>query len=255
MQTGNFLLFCILRLTNSGPRAKISSRGDLSMQIQMAEKNKLFNGIAGPDLERLLTCSKSRFRTYPQGTVVYQQENQPKKLFVMLKGRAAVIKILFSGKKNILYEVADDSVFGENSFFHQGEHNVCGVEALTDLEVLEIPWDFFSCFCDEGCKLHRRLIQNMLEILSQKEWQATKKLSIVSSTSLKTRLIRWLLMEANEEGIVRLTMNREELADFLGVARPSLSRTLAQLKEEDVIELLKKEIRIKNFSKIENLYE
>ena len=225
------------------------------MQIKEAENNKLFAGIEGEDLKRLLCCSKSQYRSYRQGTIIYQQDEQPRKLFVMLKGRAAVIKILLSGKKNILYEVQEDSVFGENSFFRQDERNWCGVEAVTDVEVLEIPWDFFYCFCDEGCKLHRRLIQNMLEILSQKEWQATKKLSIVSSTSLKTRLSRWLLMEADAGGRVALTMNREELADFLGVARPSLSRTLAQLQQEGMIELGKKEIRIKNREKIEDFYE
>ncbi len=225
------------------------------MQIKEAEKNKLFAGITGEDLKRLLSCSKSQYRSYRQGTIIYRQDEQPRKLFVMLKGRAAVIKILLSGKKNILYEVREDSVFGENSFFRQEERNWCGVEAVTDVEVLEIPWEFFYCFCDEGCKLHRRLIQNMLEILSQKEWQATKKLSIVSSTSLKTRLSRWLLMEADAGGRVTLTMNREELADFLGVARPSLSRTLAQLQQEGMIELGKKEIRIKSREKIEDFYE
>lgn len=225
------------------------------MQTQLVEKNKLFTGIIGPDLERLLRCSKSQFRTYRQGTIIYQQEDQPSKLFVMLKGRAAVIKILLSGKKNILYEVKDNSVFGENSFFQRDERNWLGVEALTDVEVLEIPWNFFSCFCDEGCSLHRRLIQNMLEILSQKEWQAMKKLSIISSTSLKTRLTRWMMMEADDEGVVNLTMNREELADFLGVARPSLSRTLAQLKEKGLIELEKKKIRIKNLKMMEDFCE
>ena len=225
------------------------------MQIEKAEKNKLFAGIAGEDLKRLLSCSRSRHRLYRQGTLIYRQEEQPRKLFVMLRGRAAVIKILLSGKKNILYEVGEDSVFGENSFFRQDERNWYGVEAVTDVEVLEIPWKFFYCFCDEGCSLHRRLIQNMLEILSQKEWQTTKKLSIVSSTSLKTRLSRWLLMEADASGRVALSMNREELADFLGVARPSLSRALARLKEDGVIELHKKEIRIKNRERIEDFYE
>lgn len=225
------------------------------MQTELVEKNKLFTGITGADLERLLACSKSRCRSYRQGTVIYRREEGLGKLFVMLKGRVGVVQNLFSGKKNILYEVKEDSVFGEDSFFRQDEQNWCEVEALTDVEVLEIPWEFFYCFCDEGCKLHRRLIQNMLQILSQKEWQATRKLSIVSSTSLKTRLARWILLEADEKGIVKLTMNREALADFLGVARPSLSRALSQLKEEGMIEVDKYKIRIKNRKKIEDFYE
>ena len=78
-----------------------------------------------------------------------------------------------------------------------------------------------------------------------------KKVNIVSSLSLKERISMWLLDEAGEDDVVRMEMNREELADYLGVARPSLSRTLMKMQNEGIIEVGKKTIRILQREKIE----
>lgn len=69
-----------------------------------------------------------------------------------------------------------------------------------------------------------------------KEWLTIKKLNIVSTVSLTERIATWLLDEAEERDVVRLKLNREELADYLGVARPSLSRALMRMQKEGMIE-------------------
>ena len=79
-----------------------------------------------------------------------------------------------------------------------------------------------------------------------------RKLHIVSAASLKERISIWLLEEADADGIVRLKMKREELASFLGVARPSLSRALMRLREEGVIEVSRNHIKIIDRKKMEN---
>ena len=90
-------------------------------------------------------------------------------------------------------------------------------------------------------------------MLSIKEELAVKKINIVSAVSLKERISIWILEEADEYGIVRVEMNREDLADYLGVARPSLSRTLMQMQGEGMIEVGKKQIRILDVKKIQTL--
>ena len=65
------------------------------------------------------------------------------------------------------------------------------------------------------------------------------------------RLCIWLAGEADKSNIVRLKMKREALADFLGVARPSLSRTLMKLQAEGLIEVHRKEIKIIDRKKLE----
>ena len=50
-------------------------------------------------------------------------------------------------------------------------------------------------------------------------------------------------------------MTREELADYLGAARPSLSRTLTQMQDEGIITIDKKKIRIRSAELFEEMFE
>ena len=93
----------------------------------------------------------------------------------------------------------------------------------------------------------------MLDVLSTKEWMAIKKVNIVSAPSLKQRISIWLMDEMDSEGVVHIQMDRQELADYLGVARPSLSRALMKMQTEGLIEVHRNKIRIPDIEKIEYL--
>ena len=82
----------------------------------------------------------------------------------------------------------------------------------------------------------------------------TKKLHLLSSTSLKEKLAIYFLENADKDGIVRLSMNRENFADFLGVARPSLSRELMNMQKDGLIVVDKEEIKILKRDVIECFY-
>lgn len=216
------------------------------------ERNKLFKGIEKDSLNRMLVCSKAQYKKYRKGETVFHQEMEAKVIYALLSGRVAIVKHLISGRKNILYEVGPGDVFGEHYFFGDSRIYKYGAEAYTDIEVLEIPWQFLFCFCNEACKHHQQLVQNMLEILSMKEWMTIKKLNIVSTVSLTERISTWLLDEAETSNVVKLKLNREELADYLGVARPSLSRALMRMQKDGLIEAGKNQIKILDREKLEN---
>ena len=220
-------------------------------------ENLLFGGISQENIDKILVCSKSNIKRYAQGEKVFFQGDEPRRLFVLLKGRVNFVKNLFSGKKQFLDEACEGGIFGESCFL--GEEACYGydAEAACETEVLEIPWEYFHCFCDNTCAHHQRLIRNMLGILSTKEIQAMKKISMVTPTSLKERIANWLLdcLEGSDgdDDTVYLKMGREELADFLGVARPSLSRALMRLKEEGLIDVEKNRITVLDRYALEEL--
>ena len=70
---------------------------------------------------------------------------------------------------------------------------------------------------------------------------------------MKERISIWMLEEADDQGVVQVEMNREELSDYLGVARPSLSRTLMQMQSEGIIKVEKKQMQILDVKKIRTL--
>ena len=201
------------------------------MKTELIESAELFQGIKGDSLERMLVCANVKLRHYRRGMLIFGQTEKPNSVFVLLRGRVGIVKNLASGRRSILYEVEEGSIFGEHYFAGADETYWHEAEAFTEIDVMEIPWGFFFGFCEEACEHHKQLLKNFLAVLLKKECFTMRKLHIVSAASLKERISIWLLEEADADGIVRLKMKREELASFLGVARPSLSRALMRLRE------------------------
>lgn len=221
------------------------------MNWEAIQENRIFKEMSREDLEHVFACSKTGKQTYHRGEMIFHQGENAVYLYVLLKGRVTIAKQYASGKRNTLYEVRENHIFGEYYIFGKERIYKYNAKAMNEVELLKIPGSYFSGYCSKQCRCHRNLIDNMLEVLSEKEWMAIKKVSIVSSVSLKERISIWLLDEAGEDDIVYLDMNREELADYLGVARPSLSRALMKMQSEGMIEVERNKIRVLDRKKIE----
>lgn len=222
--------------------------------MENLESSKLFQMITDKETQRILKCSKSRERKYPSGTYIFEQGGIPSRLFLLLKGQVQICKDFTSGKRDVLYLVEAGNVFGEIFLFGDKKHYWYDAVAITDVTVLEMPWDFFYHFCSNACDHHKQLTQNMLEIMSENNFQITRKLHIVSTSSLRERIAIWLIDSMDENSVVELHMNREQLADFLGVARPSLSRELMKMQKDGLIEVSRKTISICDRDAVEMLY-
>lgn len=222
--------------------------------MENLESSKLFQLITEKETERILKCSKSREKEYSSGAYIFEQGGIPSRLFLLLKGQVQICKDFTSGKRDVLYLVEAGNVFGEIFLFGDKKHYWYDAVAITDVTVLEMPWDFFYHFCSNACDHHKQLTQNMLEIMSENNFQITRKLHIVSTSSLRERIAIWLIDSMDEDCGVELHMNREQLADFLGVARPSLSRELMKMQKDGLIEVSRKSIRICDKDAVEMLY-
>lgn len=222
--------------------------------MENLESSKLFQLITEEETQRILKCSKARMRQHPAGTYIFAQGGLPTRLFLLLSGQVQICKDFTSGKRDVLYLVEPGNVFGEIFLFGDRKKYWYDAVAVTDVSVLEMPWDFFYHFCSNACDHHKQLTQNMLEILSEDNFKITRKLHIISTSSLRERIAIWLIDSMNENSVVELRMNREQLADFLGVARPSLSRELMRMQKDGLIEVSRKTIRICDRDAVEMLY-
>lgn len=212
--------------------------------MESMENCKLFHQITKEETEKILNCSKAGMRSFSEGSYVFSQGETPTRLFLLLEGKIQISKDFTSGKRDILYMVEKGNVFGEIFLFGDRRHYWYDAVAVTDSRVLELPWDFFYHFCSKACDHHKQFTQNMLEILSENNFTITRKLHLISTASLRERLAIWLLDAADDNGQVTLQMNREQLADFLGVARPSLSRELMKMQKDGLLEVAKNRIVI-----------
>lgn len=218
-------------------------------------QNELFSGLKKEHMESVLRCSKSRLRKYRAGQVIFSQEEKPNKFYAVISGRVALVKNISLGKKNILCELKEGSVFGEDFFLDKNEDYWYDAEAVVNCEILEISLKFFTDMCEEKCICCKQLMRNLLTIITKKEKIILKKIYINSSSSLLSKISIWLVNNADSKGMVKSGMGREQLANYFGVARPSLSRALMKMQEEGLIKVKKDVFYIVNNDKIREFSE
>ena len=222
--------------------------------IKDCDNIHLFRNISEDEIEKMFRCSKTVERFFEDGYYIFRQGETPKNLFLVLEGTVMISKDFASGKRDVLFMVGQGDVFGEMFLFADTKVYWYDAIAQENVRVLEIPWEFFYCFCSNACEHHRMITRNMLEIQSEKNFKMTRKLHLLSGTTLRERIALWLMEQVVESDIVKLTMNREELADYLGTTRPSLSRELMKMQQEHLIETEKNIIKIVNRDALEILY-
>lgn len=227
--------------------------------IRDCDRIHLFRDINKDEIEKMFRCSKTVERSFEEGSYIFRQGETPRNLFLVLEGSVMISKDFASGKRDVLFMIGQGEVFGEMFLFADAKIYWYDAIAQGRVKVLEIPWEFFYCFCSNACEHHRMITRNMLEIQSEKNFAMTRKLHLLSGTTLRERIALWLI-EQTDDGdaagtdLVRLSMNREELADYLGTTRPSLSRELMKMQQEQLIEADKNTIRIVNRDALEMLY-
>lgn len=208
-------------------------------------KSPLFAGMTDSDIKNCLECSGAEIVSYEKDQVIFFQQDIPSKLHVLLEGTVAVCSDSVSGRRTIVATFTQPGeLFGEVFLFLGTKEYDNYAQAAGPAKILQMPKRFLYHNCARSCGYHTKLISNMLSILAQKAYYLNRKLQIVSGSNLRQKIARVLFQNSSADGTVTLGMNREELADFLNVARPSLSRELMKMQEEGLIRILGKKIAI-----------
>jgi CRP-like cAMP-binding protein len=94
----------------------------------------------------------------------------------------------------------------------------------------------------------------MLGILSRKAITLSRQLEFLSIRSMRGRIAAFLLEQHKKSGraTFMLDMNRNELADFLNVARPSLSREMCRMRNEGILDFHRSSMQIRDMAALKD---
>ena len=125
------------------------------------------------------------------------------------------------------------------------------VYAVEACEVILIPRDEFLRILQKN----KQILFNFLEIISDQAYFLTKKLALYK-LSLKGKIADFILQQRDKSGNNEIKMwSHQRLAYLIGVARPSLSRTLLEVQQENILEIENKMVKIKNLTALRKLAE
>lgn len=216
-------------------------------------ETELIDGIDEAGLQQIIQCSGSCIKHYKRGQRIIKEDEKTDYFYLLLQGNVLIAKQYASGRRNIFCEIHKGEVFGLLVNRKKDETYWCDGIAVTDCYVFAMPWGFLSNMCSKVCRNHKQLIRNMLDIQSDISVSQMKKLHTLSGKTIEEKLAFLMLELMDGQGRVDFKMNREELSDYLGVARPSLSRTIGMLKNKGIITEDKSVLHIQSIERLEQI--
>lgn len=221
--------------------------------VKMLCENVLFKGMTEDEIVQSLECSGAVQRKYKKDETIFDRTDTPIALFVLLQGSLVVCKDSLDGKRYIATQIEENDIFGEVFVFLDNvTYTYYGV-STSDCLILEIPKEFFYTTCGKVCSSHGKLINNLLKILARKAYYLNNKVQLLTSGTLRQKIARLLLENCNKDMCVKLNMNREQMASYLNVTRPSLSRELIKMQGDNLIEASQDLIKILDYEGLEDL--
>ena len=206
----------------------------------------LFEGIKPEDRKPMLHCIGYHLKQYSKGEVIAFEGDNLKHIGIVLSGSVDMVKEDLWGNKTMLIRTRKHEMFGET--FACGNDNLAVVTFVVseDAKVLFMPFSRVMHSCTMACEFHHRLIENMVKVIANKNRDLMQKVDVVSKRTIREKLLAYLSIQAQQQNsrYFEIPFGRVELAEYLCVDRSALTRELAKMKEEGLVDYHKNCFRI-----------
>lgn len=225
--------------------------------IGTLDNSLLFHGIEKEHIKTMLHCLNPRISKYKRHDFITMAGDDFKELGILLEGEALVSKENAAGNRVMMMQLKPGQMFGEMVVFSSLKVWPVTVQAQSDCTVFFLSEKKIIGECERVCTWHKELIQNMLRITSERALMLNKKVEYLSMKSMRGKLSSYLLEQYHQaqSGTFDLPLNRNELADFLNVSRPSMSREMGRMRDEGIIDYYKSSIKIKDIVALRSMAE
>ena len=204
------------------------------------------------EIELCLKEARADILGFRKGEMIFNQGDKPRYITMLVEGSVSVGNDSVNGKRSILGMFSNPGeLFGEVFLFLNHDEYANYACASSPSKILEIPKEYLTRLGDKPSALQNKMLSNLLTIFAERTYYLNNRLQVCST--LKQKIARFILQNMNDRDRVTLKMSREEFADFLNAARPSLSRELMKMQEDGYIKVVRKDLIVKNLEGLKSL--
>ncbi|MDV7188291.1 Crp/Fnr family transcriptional regulator [Lutibacter sp. TH_r2] len=188
---------------------------------------------------------------YKKGEAIFCQGNKSNFIFLVKKGAVKVFKLSELGKSLTTRLYTKNSFFGYMSFIREQSHSQ-NAEALTNVELYKIQKREIIILLQKNPKI----VNVILNIIANDLAETKDLLLTFAYGSVRQKVAKILLKLFNNKELVsnnKITISRVDLANYAGIAKETLIRTLHDFKEENLLKLTAKNIEILNPIKLQKI--
>jgi CRP/FNR family transcriptional regulator, cyclic AMP receptor protein len=178
-------------------------------------------------------------RSYRKNQVIFLEEDTGNYMYIVLAGKLKITKATSGGKETILAIHKPGDFFGEMALL-DGKTSPATVSAMEDCRIAIISRHDFNTLLMTNDTVVRQIIQ----VLCSRLRQVWGQIQTLSYSSAESRIRGGLHELARKHGvpdsrgiIIDLKITHQELAEMVGTSRETVTRSLARLRDEGVVQV------------------
>jgi CRP-like cAMP-binding protein len=200
------------------------------------------------DIEKAFS-NKDRYE-YKPGATVYCEGNIGNHIFYVVKGEVKTFKVNEDGKELITEIFKEKSFFGFTSFLNHRPYTE-NAEAILPTEIIKLEKNELLNLI----KTNPQLALNFMDLLSADLDNIKEHLMHIAYDSVRKKTADALLQlipEGSRENLIHIS--RSDLASRIGIAKETLTRTLTDFKDENLIRTKRNAIEVVNSRKLMGIH-
>lgn len=179
-------------------------------------------------------------RRYEKDSLIISEGSVPQNFIVVSIGKIKVYGYSQDGKEQIMYILTNGDFFGARNLIHDRKADF-NAQAMEDTVVCMIQRQKFQELLFKFPSISIKIMDVLCDRLEKMESMFRK----ISPKDVDSRVNMMLLELSQKYGrkqengiLIELPMSREEMANYIGVARETVSRKITLLKDEGIIEIM-----------------
>ena len=203
----------------------------------MLMQTPLFATLSSEELPHMLSCLQARKKRFDAKQYIIHETDSTEDLGIIISGQVQIITEDAFGNRSITAKLGPGELFGQVAASKLAQSSPVSVLSDTESEILLLKFHKLVTPCTRACSFHSRVIENMMNVLAERNLMMNRKLSILSQRSMRDKLLSYLAWQSHDKGSTSFTIpfNRDELADYLCVNRSALSREISKMIDENII--------------------
>ncbi len=203
-------------------------------------------------LKELRKLTENRpLKPFKKKEMIYVEDRQPHELHYIHKGLVKTYKSTQDGKELVTGFLNAGSFLGYAPLLENNTYTENAI-VLEEAEIIQIPkQEFLNALCN-----NKEVAVEFMKILANRLMKCENRMLELAYFSIRQRTAS-ILLQLNKQFHISenngsvISVSRKDISDLVGTATESLNRTLADFKEEGIIEIHHHGISIRDMQKLE----
>jgi CRP-like cAMP-binding protein len=204
--------------------------------------SRLFGGLSFEDIRKI--SSMAEITTVKKKEMIYREGDPAERFYFVMDGKVKIYKEGSHKKKQLLRFILPGESFAEAAMFAGGPYPASAASAQ-DTELISFPRNAFLTIVRKNPELSLRLLGSLSRFCRY----FIDLLEDLSLRSVPSRVAAYILARGQNRILkpgdkIDLGISKGELASRLGIVNETLSRTLKKFKDDGIIKINRREVKI-----------